>query len=357
MSLKSSNKTYAVIMAGGRSERFWPLSTENTPKPFLPLLGKKSLIQMTVERITPLIPFSRILVVLGKKHLRLAKEQLSGIPSKNFLVEPESKDTAPCIGFASLYLEKEDPEAIMVVIPADHYIPDKTIYLHFLSTALQLLVKRNEIITFGIKPSRPEIGYGYIQAESAIERINNIPFFKVKRFVEKPDQKTAKRYFMSNKFYWNSGIFVWRNQKIQELIKKYLPEVWDGLNRIKKKLGDPKVISDEFRRFPRISIDYGVLEKTRNILMIPAEFRWDDIGNWAALERFQTFNQGHILSGKSWCKDTKNCVIYAQDHLVATIGVSDLIIVQANGKLLICHKDRAQEVREVSRYFNESPKC
>ena len=357
MTGKSSERSYAVIMAGGRGERFWPLSTGEIPKPFLPLLGKKSLIQMTVERITPLIPLSRVLVVLGKKHLKVAQEQLPGLPPQNFLVEPEGKDTAPCIGFASLHVEKLGPDAIMAVIPSDHHIPDQDTYLRSLSAALNLLAARDEIITLGIKPNRPETGYGYIRAGEQVDMLNNISFLKVEGFVEKPDLERAKRYAASKDYYWNIGIFVWRNRTIQNLLKKHLPEVWQGLSRIRERLGDKKVITEEFRKFPRISIDYGVLEKAKNILVIPAEFRWDDVGTWAALERVHRLDEnGNAIIGMHRGIDTRNCVIHVQDHLVATIGVSNLVIVQANGKLLICSKEKSQDVKEIVKLFNSRSK-
>jgi len=353
MTGKNSEESYAVIMAGGRGERFWPLSTGETPKPFLPILGKKSLFQMTVERIKPLIPVNRVLVVLGQKHLKIAREQLPKVPPQNFLVEPEGKDTAPCIGFASLHIEKRDPEAIMVVIPSDHHIPDQNIYLHSLSAAIRLLSDRDELITLGIKPNRPETGYGYIQAKKQMSLLDNIPFLKVERFIEKPDLMRAKKYITNKDYYWNSGIFVWRNQTIQDMIKRHLPQVWQGMSRIREKLSDHQVLSKEFRKFSRISIDYGVLEKVKNILLIPAEFRWDDVGTWAALERIHRLDEhGNAVIGIHRGIDTRNCVIHAQNHLVGTIGVANLLIIQANGKLLICSKEKSQDVKEISRLLN-----
>lgn len=353
MSLKGNERSYAVIMAGGRGERFWPLSTGETPKPFLPLLGEKSLIQMTVERISPLIPLQRILVVLGKEHLKIGREQLPGLPQQNFLVEPEGKDTAPCIGFASLQLEKLNPEAIMAVIPSDHYIPDQDKYLHSLSAAFRLLTTRDELITLGIKPNRPETGYGYLQASIQTDLLDNVPFLKVQRFIEKPALQRAKRYIRRRDYYWNSGIFVWRNRTIQALLNKYLPEVWQGLSRISERFTNKKFVSKVFRKFPRISIDYGVLEKAKNILLIPAEFRWDDVGTWAALERVHPLDKdGNAVIGRHEGMETKNCIIHSHDHLVATIGVSDLVIVQVNGRLLICPKDKSQSVKEISRFLS-----
>jgi len=348
MAIKNRERAYAVVMAGGRGERFWPLSTGETPKPFLPILGEKSMLQMTVERIIPLIPLPRILVVVGKEHLKVAQEQLPELPEENFLVEPIGKDTAPCIGFASLHVEKRDPDAVMVVIPSDHHIPDNDMYVQSLSAAIQLLATRNALITLGIKPTRPETGYGYIKAQGQADRLNNIPFLKVEKFVEKPDLKLAKTYVTQKDYYWNSGIFVWRNRTIQDLFKKYLPSIWTGMSRIRERLDNNRVITEEFRQFPRISLDYGILEKAEGVLVIPAEFRWDDVGTWAALERvYQLDEYGNAVIGRHRGIDTRNCVIHAQDHLITTIGISHLVIVQTDGKLLICPKERCQDVKEL----------
>jgi mannose-1-phosphate guanylyltransferase len=352
---KSSERSYAVVMAGGRGERFWPLSTGETPKPFLPILGEKSMIQLTIERIKPLIPFTRILVVVGRDHLKVAQEQLPELPSENFLVEPVGKDTAPCIGFASLHLERRDPDAVMVVMPSDHHIPDQERFLRSLSAAIQFLGTRDYLITLGIKPTRPETGYGYIEAKGEVDTVNNTPFLSVKRFVEKPGFDLAKKYVERKNYYWNSGIFIWRNKTIQGLLEKNLPEIWGSLTKMRESLNDDQVVSEEFKLFPRISIDYGVLEKADNLLVIPAEFRWDDVGTWTALERVSPLDEkGNTVIGKHRGIDTRNCVIHSQDHLITTIGLSDLIIVQANGKLLICSRERSQDVKELLKLISSS---
>jgi mannose-1-phosphate guanylyltransferase len=350
---KNAERSYAVVMAGGRGERFWPLSGGEIPKPFLPLLGEKSMIQLTVERIKPLIPFKRILVVVGRKHLKVAREQLPELPLENFLIEPVGKDTAPCIGFASLHVERRDPDAVIVVMPSDHYIPDQERYLSSLSAAIQLLNTRDYLITLGVKPTRPETGYGYIEAREQVGMVGNIPFLKVGRFVEKPDFDLAKKYVELEHYYWNSGIFICRNKTMQNLIKKHLPEIWHGFSRIRERLGDDQLISEEFNLFPRISIDYGVLEKASDIFVIPADFRWDDVGTWVALERVYPLDEnGNTVVGKHAGIDTRNCVIHSQDHLIATIGLSHLVIVQANGKLLICSKERSQELKELLKLLS-----
>ncbi|HAV43354.1 TPA: mannose-1-phosphate guanylyltransferase, partial [bacterium] len=202
---------FAVIMAGGRGERFWPLSTPQIPKPFLKLTGDKSMLQSSVERIRPLFGEDNILLVMERSHLCRAKEQLPYIPDKNYIIEPMGRDTAACLGLASIYLERLEPAAIMVVLAADHYIPQEQEFLRALEAGIDLLKENDFVITLGIEPIRPEIGYGYIEKGKEIPSPNGFKAYKVVRFVEKPDRKTAERYIASGEYYWNSGMFLWRN--------------------------------------------------------------------------------------------------------------------------------------------------
>jgi len=342
---------YGVIMAGGRGERFWPVSTEKKPKPFLKIFGTKTLIQQTVERVFPLIPGENLLVVLGKEHLEIALGQLKEIPRENFLLEPMGKDTAACIGLASLYLERYDPEAIMVVLPADHYISDTLMFRETLSVAIEACARSGNLVTLGIKPTRPETGYGYILKGSLFNVIKEKNVHYSKGFFEKPDRDTALRYLEDGNYYWNSGIFIWKNKVIQALFAKFMPELWQGLQIIRERLDDPNVqsiIRREYEKFQRISIDYGIMEKAENVLMIPTDFSWDDVGSWAALERvFPKDEQGNVVVGNHIGIDTEGCIIYSPQGLVTTLGISDLVIVYHQGKCLICHRERAQDVKKL----------
>jgi len=344
-------KFYAVIMAGGRGERFWPLSGKTLPKPFLSLLGEKTMIQQTVERIMSLIPEERILIVLSRDHLPIAQQQLPEIPMENFVLEPLGRDTAACIGLASLYVGKRDKDASMIILAADHLITDREAFFKTITGSLQFLASNDYIITIGIKPTRPETGYGYIELGEKLAYINNESFYSVKRFIEKPSLSGATHYLKSDQYYWNSGIFVWRNSTIQKELSLYMPELWSGLMRINQSLGseeEVKVMRREFSKFERISIDYGVLEKSSQVVVVPANFKWDDLGSWTALERIYLLDESeNVVVGKHVGKDTRGCIIFSQDQLVATLGVKDLVIVQAEGKMLVCHKEKAPNLKEI----------
>ena len=348
---------YAVIMAGGRGERFWPLSSKHLPKPFLPLFGQETMIQETVKRISPLIPRERILIVLAETHLSVARAQLPGIPSHNFIAEPVGRDTAACIGLASLHIARRDRNAVVVVLAADHSIAGREAFAATIDDCLNFLTSHDYIITIGIKPDRPETGYGYIEAGGEIASGTDRLFYRAARFVEKPDSVQAENYLAAGNYYWNSGIFVWKNSTIQESIASYMPPLWEGLLRINSSLGSREeavVMRREFAHFGRISIDYGVLEKSPAVAVTPASFGWDDLGTWTALERVLDPDEFHnVMVGKHVGKDTAGCIIYSKNQLVATLGVKDLVIVQAEGKLLVCHKEKAPFLKEIVAMMEE----
>ena len=338
---------YAVVMAGGRGERFWPLSTQNLPKPFIPLLGANSLLQDTIERIRKLVPSDRILISIGAAHLEVARRQLPQIPEENFIVEPVGRDTSACLGFCALHIERRDPEALMLALPADHYIGDAEAYLKTLQTGLENIEGSTGVV-FGIPPTRPETGYGYVMAEKPEGRADAWP---VVRFIEKPDAATAARYLASGNYFWNSGMFLWKNRTLLRSFREHMPETYRGLCEIRSLLGKSAAsgeLSRIFSGLPRISIDFGIMEKTSGLRLVPARFPWDDIGNWASLERALAADAlGNIAQGPHVALESKGCIIYAQDGTVATFGVSDLVIVQAYGKVLVCSKNKAADLKRL----------
>ena len=340
------DNVYAIIMAGGRGERFWPLSTEERPKPYLCLFGEKTLFQATVERITPFIPEERIFPVLSRQHLALAKQQAPTLPESNHIIEPEGKDTAACIGLASLYLERLDPEAITVVLPADHYISNNEEFISTLKQGIEFLKNKDCIVIIGIKPTRPETDYGYLEIGKELTP----GVFEVVKFLEKPSPTKAKE-FLTDRYWWNSGIFIWRNSFIQSLICRFMPELWRTLLRIRESIGkqdEEAVLKMEFAKLQKVSIDYGVLEKAEERVAVLAKFYWDDVGNWTALARIKKAEVlGNISIGEHKAIDTQNCIVYAHDAPITTLGVSDLIIVSANNKVLVCSKERAQEIKKL----------
>ncbi len=338
---------YAVIMAGGRGERFWPLSTESCPKPFVPLLGTKSLIEETVDRLLPLVPVERILISLGSSHLEVAMGSLPQIPPKNYIVEPVGRDTSACLGFCALHLEGLDPDAVMLALPADHYIGDPDRFRLTIQKGI-LSLPGAEAVVFGMKPTRPDPGYGYIQAEKPSVSSDAWP---VRRFVEKPDVETAAQYIRSGDYFWNSGIFLWQNRTLLELFRQHMPESYRGLCALRPLLGRSNTLDEISRIFSglqRISIDFGILEKAAGLRLIPADFAWDDIGNWAALARTLPADaEGNAVLGRHVSVESSGCLVYSDAGLVATLGIADLVIVQANGKVLVCPKDRAAELKRL----------
>lgn len=348
-----TDKFYAVIMAGGRGERFWPLSSERLPKPFLPLLKGRTMIQETVERTRLLMPEERMFIVLSGDHLPTARQQLPDIPPENFIVEPFGRDTAACIGLASLYIGKKDKDASVVVLAADHIIKGNDSFLDTISNALKFLMSNESIITIGVQPKRPETGYGYIELGEHLETIGNQLFYRVGRFIEKPTLEVANHFLKSGQYFWNSGMFMWKNATIQQSLSLYMPQLWNGLMHINQSIGSAEekgVIEREFSKFQKISIDYGVLEKSTQVVVVPADFGWDDVGTWSALERVHDLDESNnVILGQHVGIDTRNCIVFSQNQLVATQGVRDLVIVQAEGKILICSKEKAPHLKAIVR--------
>jgi len=338
---------YAVVMAGGRGERFWPLSTVRVPKPFIPLLGSRTLIQQTVDRLLPLIPPERILISIGEAHRRIAGDQLPKIPPENFIVEPVGRDTAPCLGYCALHIEGRDPHGIMLAVPADHYIADPAAYRRTLAKGIAALPGATGVV-FGILPSRPETGYGYIQTQKPEANMEAIP---VIRFVEKPDAARAREYMAVGNYYWNSGIFLWRNRTLLDLMREHMPALSGGLDVLRPLIGNAEAQAELHRCFavlPRVSIDFGVMEKASGLRLVPAEFAWDDIGNWGALARALEHDAGgNVAIGPSLAIEAANCVSYSDGGTVALFGVSNLIVVQAQGKVLVCSKEKASDLKRL----------
>ena len=341
------SNAYAVIMAGGRGERVWPLSTDLVPKPFIPLLGAKTLIQQTVERLLSLIFSERIFISIGEAHRQIAGMQLPQIPAENFLVEPIGRDTAACLGYCALHLEGREPDGIMIAIPADHYIADDEAYRSILGKGMRALPGATGVV-FGIHPTRPETGYGYIQVANQAPGLEALP---VLRFVEKPSADRAAQYLASGDYFWNSGIFLWTNRTLLRLIRAHMPELDRGLAALRPLLGRQEKQSELYRTFaalPRISIDFGIMEKTSGLQLVPSSFAWDDIGNWGALERALPADQnGNVACGGHAAADSSGCITYSDSGPITTFGISDLIVVQANGQVLVCDKKRAADLKRL----------
>jgi mannose-1-phosphate guanylyltransferase len=346
------DEAYAIIMVGGGGKRLWPLSKEEMPKPFLTLGSQQPMIKETVERLLPLFPKEKIRLVLSQKYLALASRILN-FPKKNYIIEPEPKDTAAAIGLSSLYL----PEgSIMVVLPSDHLISDDEGYRKSIMAGVNFVKKRpNWLIILGITPKRPETSYGYFKSGLKIGEEGDISFYKVKRFIEKPNIRKAKNYIKNPYYYWNSGIFIFKKETIQDCFAKLMPELWNILLKIKKKIGtkeEEEIKKECFSRIKEVSIDYGIMEKAKDVAMIEANFGWDDLGTWTSLERIYPLDKNHnLIRGKHRIFDTHDCIIFSDDEEITTFGVANLVIVQANKKILVCSKEKAKDLKKLWEKF------
>lgn len=342
-------KTTALIMAGGRGERFWPKSRKSLPKQFLSLTGDgKTMIQLTVERLLPLVDPEDIFIATNKDYKALVKSQLPDLPEENILCEPVGRNTAPCIGLGAVHIARKYEDALMLVLPSDHLIKYNQMFLNTLSEACRIAEENTNLVTIGITPDYPETGYGYIKFNPNIIKGQA---FAVDRFVEKPTREVAKEYLATEEYLWNSGMFVWKTSSILKNIELFMKDIYDGLIRIKDSIGTEQesfVLEKEFAAFRSESVDYGIMEKADNIFTIPGTFGWDDVGSWLAVERIRETNEtGNVISGNIISINTQNCIIEGSKKLVATVGLKDLIIVDSDDAILICEKQSAGDIKKV----------
>lgn len=353
---------YAVIMAGGKGTRFWPKSREKLPKHLLDIVSAKTIIQETVERIAPLIPKENILIVTGQNHADELMRQVPRIPRENIIIEPLGRNTAPCIGLAALHIKRKSPHGVMAVLPADHLITGASRFRRLLSTACKIADSGDYLVTIGIKPTSPETGYGYIERGSLHAKVKGTDVFAVKSVREKPALKQAKAFLKKGGFCWNSGMFVWRVDTILEAIERWLPRIHDGLLQIERgmgKDGEREALRRVYENIPSISIDYGVMEKAGNILLIEGDFGWSDMGSWDALwevsdkdENGNAANCRDLFIGV----DARNSLIHSSRKLVALLGVEDLIVVDTEDSLLICKRGNSQDVKKVVEILEDNKK-
>lgn len=342
-------KITALIMAGGRGERFWPKSRKNMPKQFLSLTDDgKTMIQLTVERISSVVDMEDIYIATNKDYKELVRSQLPGIPEENILCEPVGRNTAPCIGLGAVHMAKKYDDAIMLVLPSDHLIKFNKMFLSVLKDSCDVAEKDRNLVTIGITPTYAETGYGYIKFDSHVMEGRA---YKVDRFVEKPSLEVAKEYLETEEYLWNSGMFVWKLSSILYNLERFMPETFAGLRRIQASIGtseEEDVLRKEFAQFQSQSIDYGIMEKAENIYTVPGTFGWDDVGSWLAVERIRKSNEmGNVVSGNIITVGTHNCIIQGEKKLIATVGLEDLIIVDTEDATLICAKDSTADIKKV----------
>jgi mannose-1-phosphate guanylyltransferase/mannose-6-phosphate isomerase len=363
---------FAIILAGGSGVRFWPLSRETWPKQMHQIVGEDTLLRQTIKRINGFVPPKNIWIVTTEDKAQDIKFHLDPLGSMakeiQFIKEPLGRNTAPAIGLTAIYLQHFFPQSVMIVMPSDHAISDTENFLSDLRIAIQGAMK-DFLVTFGIKPSRPETGYGYIKIDRS-SKIQVKGLVKVERFAEKPDLQTAKTYLSDGNYFWNSGIFVWKASKILSEIEKHLPSLYKTLKRIQallfhdlngrndpNDLNGPNELNDLnildrlreiYRSIENISIDYGIMERSSNTLMVLANFRWSDLGSWAALDEvIEKDDMGNILRGNAIDIGSQSSTIFAGERLIATIGLRDMVVVDTPDATLVTPKEKVQEVRKI----------
>jgi mannose-1-phosphate guanylyltransferase len=342
---------YALIMAGGIGTRLWPLSRQSRPKQVLPLVDDRSMFKVAVDRLQPLFDPSQVFVVAGHEHVDLLKNEGSGIPDRNFIVEPAGRGTAPAIGLSAIHLRRIDPQAVMAVLTADHFIGDEEGFREVLQAAHKVALK-DHLVTLGITPSSPSTGYGYIERGQLLMDVNGLGAHQVRAFHEKPDLVKAKQFVTSGRYSWNSGMFVWKVDRFLQELSQTMPKFYEQLLKIEAAIDTPQYESILAEIWPHVetqTVDYGVMEKAKDVAVIPAEFGWNDIGSWTTLlEILPSDDHGNVAAhAEHLAIDTSNTLVYGRDRLVATIGLHDFIVVDAGDALLICPKDRAQDVKKI----------
>jgi mannose-1-phosphate guanylyltransferase len=350
-------KTYAVILAGGRGERFWPASRRSFPKQFLRLFGRESLIQMTARRIEPICPRPNQRFVVDSNLGPVLRRQLRLAP-RSFVFEPSGRNTAPAIALAAAYVAREEPDSTLVVLPADHRIEDVRRFQDAVRFAVGL-AQQGYLVTFGIPPDRPDTNYGYIEIGEPLGSRRGRQAFAVRRFREKPDLRQAKGFLRRGGFWWNSGMFVWRTDAFLHAVELFMPDFHRDLAKFQRRIGtagEREAAERLYRRVKPESVDYAIMEKARNVAVVRAGFDWDDVGSWSALERhFACDPSGNVTIGKLAALDAKRCLCSSDDGTIALLGTEDLIVVRSKDAVLVARKDRAGEIKRLLALMAESP--
>lgn len=353
ISLRSTfSHAYALILAGGSGTRFWPLSRRSRPKQLLRLFEKKSLLEQAAARIQGFIPPERTFVFTNKLIREQVRRELSGIPSEQIVAEPASRNTAPAIALAACEMARRDPNAVMVVLPSDHLITKRGVFRRTLGLGLKIAAQPGRSVVIGIRPTRPETGYGYIRLGTQESQTRGIGVFRVLEFTEKPPLNTARRYLRSGRYLWNGGMFIWRASTLLGNLQRYQPAMSAAIRRLAEAGGirSLRALTRLYPRLESISVDYALMEKIKDVYAVSADLGWSDVGSWAtAYELKPKDAQGNVCSPSGYLLDCHENMIVSEKKFTAAIGVSNLVVVETDDALLVCSKDRSQDVGKIVR--------
>ncbi|HPH78914.1 MAG TPA: mannose-1-phosphate guanylyltransferase [bacterium] len=349
---------YIIIMAGGQGTRLWPMSRQSRPKQLFDLVSDQSMLKDTIDRLTPDFPIKNIFIATNHRYVDFIKKEIPQFPAQNILSEPSLRDTSACIGLATLRIMKIDPQANIAVLPSDHFIRHKKKFREILQKADKLATRENKIIILGIKPTRPATEFGYINISKSAKSIDKYKVFQVKKFVEKPDLPTAKKYVTSWKYFWNAGMFIYPATVMMKKIAHNMPsnyKIFQQIDKIINTKQEKKLLADLYDQLEKISIDYGIMEKSPDLLVIPADIGWNDIGNWSALKDvLSDTNHANVTKGNLISIDTQGSLIYGSKKPIATIGVKNMIIVDTDDILFVCPKNKSADIKKIINYLKES---
>ena len=341
---------YAFIMAGGIGSRLWPRSRKRSPKQFLDLVSRETMLQNSYKRLLPVIPVENILVGTGKDYESIVQEQLPDLPPENIVIEPSGRGTAPAIGLGALHIHRRDPEAVMVVVTADHYIGEASRFQRSVMASAHV-AEKGHLVTLGITPGFPSTGYGYIRRGEPLETVEGFTVYRARRFTEKPDLLLAQAFLSSGLYSWNSGMFIWKVSAIMKEFRRQMPEFAAQLDDIGAGWGTSEeelVLERVWADVERQTIDYGIMERALDVAVIPVRIGWNDVGSWSTLmELLEPDEDGNVMVGEHVALETRNTLVYSPKKLVAAIGLENLIIVETEDALLICPQGRSEDVRKV----------